>query len=332
MATSKKLNGETLFDLTSYVADTPASLSQQQANATAQTTHDTFGLGSEKPLASYDQSTQSWKMYEDTFLLDSMLYLGKWPASGMTLSGRLFPQPQLVRRIVEIASSLWPTPTVDDSKNVNPKPNRRPGLVSAVNESLQNNDGSTRLWPTPTASVDTSNINGKFNNLTLWDAVRMWPTPTTQEVEHPEAQLTETGRRISKDGTSSHSLGLADAVRLWPTPTAVTRPMEGNVRAYRAKIQAGEMTEAEAEAILGKSVWEAQGKIPAIWPTPTHGKLAGGSGAFQQIQDKYDNNEITLEEKKAMQAGNGGRLNPMWVEWLMGFPLGWTDLEDSETL
>ena len=26
-----------------------------------------------------------------------------------------------------------------------------------------------------------------------------------------------------------------------------------------------------------------------------------------------------------------GQLNPTWVEWLMGFPLGWTDLEDSAT-
>ena len=26
-----------------------------------------------------------------------------------------------------------------------------------------------------------------------------------------------------------------------------------------------------------------------------------------------------------------GRLNPTWVEWLMGFPLTWTDLEPSET-
>ena len=28
---------------------------------------------------------------------------------------------------------------------------------------------------------------------------------------------------------------------------------------------------------------------------------------------------------------NGGKLNPMWVEWLMGWPLGWTDLKPLET-
>ena len=209
-----------MFHLTSLVGEYPVRRSQQQASEIAQATHGISGLGLEKPLAFCDHGTQSWRTYEDTFLSDLTLFSGKWPASGMTQNGKLFPQPQLVRLIVGIVSSSW------------------------------------------------------------------------------------------------------------PTPTAVTRPMEGNVRAYRAKIQAGKMTEAEAEAILGKSVWEAQGKIPAIWPTPTHGKLAGGSGAFQQIQNKYENNEITLDEKKAMQAGNGGRLNPMWVEWLMGFPLGWTDLED----
>ena len=115
---------------------------------------------------------------------------------------------------------------------------------------------------------------------------------------------------------------------LWPTPTAVTRAMEGNVRLYRSKVQAGEMTEAEAEAILGKSVWEAHSKIPAMWPTPTYGKLAGGTGGMQQIEAQYSAGNITAEERRAMRAGNGGKLNPEWVEWLMGFPTGWTDLED----
>lgn len=32
-----------------------------------------------------------------------------------------------------------------------------------------------------------------------------------------------------------------------------------------------------------------------------------------------------------LSAQAGGQLNPTWVEWLMGFPLGWTDLEPSGT-
>lgn len=31
------------------------------------------------------------------------------------------------------------------------------------------------------------------------------------------------------------------------------------------------------------------------------------------------------------QLGAGGNLNPTWVEWLMGWPLGWTDLKPLET-
>ena len=132
-----------------------------------------------------------------------------------------------------------------------------------------------------------------------------WPTPTTQEVEHPDAELTETGRRKSKDGTTSHSLNLADAVKMWPTPTAV----EWKGRGPNSKQQG-----------LAEYV--------KMWPTPTHGKLAGGQGAFNKVQDLYSEGTITNEERKAMQAGNGGKLNPRWVEWLMGFPTGWTDLED----
>jgi DNA (cytosine-5)-methyltransferase 1 len=146
----------------------------------------------------------------------------------------------------------------------------------------------------------------------------MWPTPTTQETEHPNATLTETGRRMSKDKESSHSLGLADAVRLWPTPTA--RDWKG---AAGFKSQARNMRDLTFKAQL------MDGHRP--WPTMSANGM-GNTGSREMLDKKIADGSITEHEKKAMSAGNGGSLNPMWVEWLMGFPLGWTDLGDSETL
>jgi hypothetical protein len=70
----------------------------------------------------------------------------------------------------------------------------------------------------------------------------------------------------------------------------------------------------------------------ALWPTPM-AKGCGGSGHWQMIEKKYSEGKITHEEKMAFQAGprNIGKLNPEWVGWLMGFPPGWINLEDSET-
>jgi hypothetical protein len=33
---------------------------------------------------------------------------------------------------------------------------------------------------------------------------------------------------------------------------------------------------------------------------------------------------------KTAQEWAGGTLNPNWVEWLMGWPIGWTDLKPLE--
>jgi DNA (cytosine-5)-methyltransferase 1 len=122
----------------------------------------------------------------------------------------------------------------------------------------------------------------------------MWPTPTA----HPD--------NSNKNGKFKNPT-LGDAVRdreTWPTPTA----SDWKGRGPNSK---------------------QQGLSEVVkYPTPTYGKLAGGTGGFNQIEELYSTGQVTLEEKKAMQAGNGGRLNPTWVEWLMGFPTGWTDLED----
>jgi len=62
------------------------------------------------------------------------------------------------------------------------------------------------------------------------------------------------------------------------------------------------------------------------WPTPRTKGMCGGSGSWDLL-----NKNTTVEEARLMGAGNGGKLNPTWVEWLMGWPLGWTDLKPLET-
>ena len=150
----------------------------------------------------------------------------------------------------------------------------------------------------------------------------------------------------------------------WPTPTVNTRPNEGNVRLLRKQVLEGDLTEAEATSMLnGKSPFSAQGAVPA-WPTPTCGD-SKSSGSFGYEKTSTHNPGMTLcdaterglrdnewptPQSRDWKSGDGkrfpdpersndlndavdfrevsqGRLNPSWVEWLMGWPSGWTTLD-----
>ena len=56
------------------------------------------------------------------------------------------------------------------------------------------------------------------------------------------------------------------------------------------------------------------------------GKPIGSSNTETNSNGKTIGLTMAVKEKKG-----GGTLNPTWVEWLMGYPTGWTDLSPSET-
>lgn len=63
-----------------------------------------------------------------------------------------------------------------------------------------------------------------------------------------------------------------------------------------------------------------------LWPTPSANNqsgggtgLNGGSGARKKLEAM-----VGREEGLKM---SGGQLNPTWVEWLQGYPLGWTEVD-----
>ena len=77
---------------------------------------------------------------------------------------------------------------------------------------------------------------------------------------------------------------------------------------------------------------EDQVREERLWPTPAahEGRLGyqrrdtGKKGTQKSLTTKVIDKEGGREKPT-------GQLNPTWVEWLMGYPIGWTDLNVSET-
>ena len=59
-----------------------------------------------------------------------------------------------------------------------------------------------------------------------------------------------------------------------------------------------------------------------LWPTPVSSEGPGGKNVIK-LTDVIEGKRYT---HKGDQRKMDGSLNPQWVEWLMGFPIGWTDL------
>lgn len=66
--------------------------------------------------------------------------------------------------------------------------------------------------------------------------------------------------------------------------------------------------------------------VVKTWPTP---KRPTGGGMMERTTPGGGIRK--LEDAVSMDCGYPiGQLNPMWVEWLMGWPVGWTDLKPLE--
>jgi DNA (cytosine-5)-methyltransferase 1 len=72
-----------------------------------------------------------------------------------------------------------------------------------------------------------------------------------------------------------------------------------------------------------------EGPDCSYWPTPTSQNMAGGVGyQFSRaaggttVKAPTLTGAVRMAEGRPMQSP--GRLSPTWVEWLMGFPMGWT--------
>ena len=136
----------------------------------------------------------------------------------------------------------------------------------------------------------------------------LWPTPNACKAGE------DLNLRLSGDGrTKPNKLGWAVAEATWPTPTVC-----GN---YNRK---------------GASATSWDGLVTAVvkrtWPTATATAHKGWSPNHNRA-DTDDLLDYSVE-RESFQPGQQTppmRLNPEWVEWLMGWPIGHTGLKPLET-
>jgi len=114
---------------------------------------------------------------------------------------------------------------------------------------------------------------------------------------------------------------------LWLTPSTVDIPtrsaesMEKRLE-YRKKIGRNGVG---AGCLSEQVEWSGKGApigyiTKETWPTPT-AHMAKETNAPSEAN----------RNEPSMASRVGGKLNPTWTEWLMGWPLGWTDLNPLET-
>jgi hypothetical protein len=152
------------------------------------------------------------------------------------------------------------------------------------------------LWPTPVCMYTREN----------WSADRI-------EKKRQEVKASTLAKGVHQTG-NGFGMNLAQAARLWPTPTASLGTNGGRVTPRKSR-EGGNLIEAVANR---------------AWPTPQASDANKWSN--QTLQDRIaKRQQVRLNTAVAPDGGQGGQLNPTWVEWLMGWPLGWTDLKPLET-
>ena len=163
------------------------------------------------------------------------------------------------------------------------------------------------LWRTPQA---TEGMRGVYKSKEAMDAHLNWghQLSLSNQVVHRHLWPTPTvcGNYNKKGLSKTSGDGLATAVAKWPTPQASDNKQRATANSTARRMELKKQISLEAAV--------------KFWPTPTsHNAKEGAYPA------EFTRNTPTLS------AQAGGTLNPTWTEWLMGWPLGWTDLKPLGT-
>jgi hypothetical protein len=192
-------------------------------------------------------------------------------------------------------------------------PEKDQGCGNTWQGSLARLDPNTSLWRTAQCSL-LEDLELSLQTFPKWGLMQngaLYPQQTLVRRTSESVFGFSLPTPVSSEATSGAVIGKNDS--FYTTSTGMPRKVNQN----------------------GKDGSVGLGRLVQMWPTPATRDYKGAN-SFKTTSEKISEgkrshmgqlpNAIMMKE----QAAIGGTLNPTWVEWLMGWPLGWTDLKPLE--
>ncbi len=181
--------------------------------------------------------------------------------------------------------------------------------------SLGKYDPDTHLWRTHQCSLlgDLDEFSETWPQWGLMRDGECWEQQTLERrIRGTESGLSPNGvdsfhtpNTTGLDGGSNSRRALKKRKEIWPTPQS--RDWKGS---------------------SGRSLKGMECDLPTkvkMWPSPKSRDWKDGTSQGTMNRQSPDLGKVVGQSKET------GSLNPTWVEWLMGWPLGWTDLNQLAT-
>ena len=162
-----------------------------------------------------------------------------------------------------------------------------------------------RLWELPMLAHRTSGTESGL--------LEKWSTPTHYE---DRTSIEQFQKRMELQGRTVEAAELSVQVRM--NMAGLWRTSDTGAGGTSGLVKKGKTHRENGQPIQIRLVDQVNN--PRLWPTPTASNAKNNGSASQMRRNT-----------KPLDAEVGGALNPNWVEWLMGWPVGWTDLKPLET-
>lgn len=286
----------------------PASLASPGVSPASASGSRMSGGSSRRSASSFAKwipNGSSWRTFQLSLLEEGLpLFSGRWPTSGLMLSGECSAASNWEPVTSGIESSSWATPVAGNCKGE--ASNNRDLCRDAKNWPVnpvadyrinRDPDGpNRRLWNTPTACEDEGTGVRTRGTPKLKGQAKQWQTPIATD---------STGSPHYTDGT----LRLTGQVKQWPTATA-----------------------SEGGGHYGNGAMKLDGAARS-WPTATARDYRSGKSNINHnsrplSEVVFRSGPQDPEQTGETSRGNSGRLNSRFVQWLMGFPPGWSFPEE----